>query len=373
MNRNCRSMQRNGETSLEAWLVPLTCYFLSPFPLFGLYLVCCCDFIPVSNDLPLLFPSHTFLWICLAAVCKPRESPEGRDGCLLLVTSTASQCPSPRLSPAAALSPTFRRALPARSGSAPAAGCPGPAGLCGRLSGGIVSSFLGDSFAVNASLARKGLEDWMVKQKYSGGSGSSSGGSSSGLQGCQHRAACGLSSGRVCQLPSCAPSFLLSETGETKSSFSISLSPSRGPVVQTQGLLCHSAAPGAASWVVSICPLMKLGAAEQTWCWYKSRGVEGDLTASVWAARLEQNPSQVGMNRESLEGTQRPVCASWCTPTGAQVCRVLAEQFRKGEVPYEFMVIYLLCVVGVGHTSHVLAVTTRWSFSILSLSSSSLM
>lgn len=373
MNRNCRSMQRNGETSLEAWLVPLTCYFLSPFPLFGLYLVCCCDFIPVSNDLPLLFPSHTFLWICLAAVCKPRESPEGRDGCLLLVTSTASQCPSPRLSPAAALSPTFRRALPARSAPAPAAGCPGPAGLCGRLSGGIVSSFLGDSFAVNASLARKGLEDWMVKQKYSGGSGSSSGGSSSGLQGCQHRAACGLSSGRVCQLPSCAPSFLLSETGETKSSFSISLSPSRGPVVQTQGLLCHSAAPGAASWVVSICPLMKLGAAEQTWCWYKSRGVEGDLTASVWAARLEQNPSQVGMNRESLEGTQRPVCASWRTPTGAQVCRVLAEQFRKGEVPYEFMVIYLLCVVGVGHTSLVLAVTTRWSFSILSLSSSSLM
>ena len=224
MNRNCRSMQRNGETSLEAWLVPLTCYFLSPFPLFGLYLVCCCDFIPVSNDLPLLFPSHTFLWICLAAVCKPRESPEGRDGCLLLVTSTASQCPSPRLSPAAALSPTFRRALPARSAPAPAAGCPGPAGLCGRLSGGIVSSFLGDSFAVNASLARKGLEDWMVKQKYSGGSGSSSGGSSSGLQGCQHRAACGLPSGRVCQLPSCAPSFLLSETGETKSSFSISLS-----------------------------------------------------------------------------------------------------------------------------------------------------
>ncbi|KAJ7396076.1 hypothetical protein BTVI_148401 [Pitangus sulphuratus] len=63
------------------------------------------------------------------------------------------------------------------------------------LSGGIVCSFLGDSFAVNASLARKGLEDWMVKQKYSGGS--SSGGSSSGLQqGCQHRAVCRLSSAR---------------------------------------------------------------------------------------------------------------------------------------------------------------------------------
>ncbi|XP_031471376.1 protein naked cuticle homolog 1-like isoform X2 [Phasianus colchicus] len=69
----------------------------------------------------------------------------------------------------------------------------------------------GDSFAVNASLARKGLEDWMVKQKYSGGSGSSSGGSSSGLQGCQHRAACGLSSGRgrLCERRGCFAIVLL--------------------------------------------------------------------------------------------------------------------------------------------------------------------
>lgn len=216
------------------------------------------------------------------------------------------RCPLPNFPP--------RSARPLRSRSR--CGLLGPAGLCGRLSGGIVSSFLGDSFAVNASLARKGLEDWMVKQKYSGGSGSSSGGSSSGLQGCQHRAACGLSSGRVCQLPSCAPSFLLSETGETKSSFSISLSFPRAGCANA-GLLYHSAAPGAASWVVSICPLTKLGAAEQTWCWYKSQGSRGDLSASVWVARLEQDPSQMGMNRESLERSQHPVCASLCTPTGA--------------------------------------------------------
>lgn len=62
---------------------------------------------------------------------------------------------------------------------------------------------LGDSFAVNASLARKGIEDWMVKQKYFG----SSGGSSTGLlQGCQHRAVCRLSSTRVCQCLSCSNS-----------------------------------------------------------------------------------------------------------------------------------------------------------------------
>ncbi|RLW01208.1 hypothetical protein DV515_00008260 [Chloebia gouldiae] len=61
---------------------------------------------------------------------------------------------------------------------------------------GKLHSKHGDSFAVNASLARRGLEDWMVKQKYSGGS--SSGGSSSGLQhGCQHRAVCRLSSARL--------------------------------------------------------------------------------------------------------------------------------------------------------------------------------
>lgn len=210
MNRNCRSMQRDGETSLETWLVPFTCCFLSPFPFSGFYSVCCCDFILVSNDLPLLFPPHTFLRICLAAVCKPRESPEGRDGSLLPVTLTAfpgrgwlspSPCPLPS---------TFRpSSAPAGPGLGP--GWPrGPGRLCGRLSGGFVSSLLGDSFAVNASLARKGLEDWMVKQKYSGGS--SSGGSSSGLQqGCQHRAVCRLSSARVCQLPRCphpsAPSF----------------------------------------------------------------------------------------------------------------------------------------------------------------------
>ncbi|KYO27302.1 naked cuticle-like protein 1 isoform A [Alligator mississippiensis] len=48
----------------------------------------------------------------------------------------------------------------------------------------------GDSFAVNASLARKGIEDWMVKQKYCGGSGS-------GLQqGCPHRAGCRLAGAR---------------------------------------------------------------------------------------------------------------------------------------------------------------------------------
>lgn len=119
MNRNCRSMQRDGETSLETWLVLFTCYFLSPFPLFGFYSVYCCDFILVSNDLPLLFPLHTFLRICLAAVCKPRESPEGRDGSLLLVTLNAfprsgwlppSPCPLPS---------TFRRGLPAACRSRP--------------------------------------------------------------------------------------------------------------------------------------------------------------------------------------------------------------------------------------------------------------
>uniref|UniRef100_A0ACB8E9S2 Protein naked cuticle 1 n=1 Tax=Sphaerodactylus townsendi TaxID=933632 RepID=A0ACB8E9S2_9SAUR len=51
----------------------------------------------------------------------------------------------------------------------------------------------GDSFAVNASLARKGLEDWMVKQKALGG-----GNGSLGLQaGCQHRAVCRLSGSRT--------------------------------------------------------------------------------------------------------------------------------------------------------------------------------
>lgn len=201
-----------------------------PFPLIRILLVCCCcDFILVSNDLPLLFPPHTFLWICLAAVCKPRESPEGRDGSFQPVTLNAFESPGPSGCPRPpALSPQLSPApVPAGHGAGR-----GPGGLCGWLSGGIVSSFLGDSFAVNASLARKGLEDWMVKQKYSGGSGSSSGGSSSGLQGCQHRAVCRLSSGRVCQLPSCAPSFLLSETGETNSSFSIPLS------LPPQGRLC---------------------------------------------------------------------------------------------------------------------------------------
>lgn len=103
-------MQRDGETSLETWLVPFTCYFLSPFPLFGFYSVCCYDFILVSNDLPLLFPPHTLLRICLAAVCKPRESPEGRDGSSLLVTLNAF----PRsgwLPPAPALSPQLSAAL----------------------------------------------------------------------------------------------------------------------------------------------------------------------------------------------------------------------------------------------------------------------
>lgn len=184
----------------------------------------------MSNHLPLLFPSHTFLRICLAAVCKPRESPEGRDGSSLLVTLNAlprsgwlppAPCPVPatfrrallslrgRPGPGAGLGPSLSPSpgaglspgLSAGPGPSPAGrggGRGGSGGLCGRLSGGIVSSFLGDSFAVNASLARRGLEDWMVKQKYSGGS--SSGGSSSGLQhGCQHRAVCRLSSARVCQ------------------------------------------------------------------------------------------------------------------------------------------------------------------------------
>lgn len=105
----------------------------------------------------------------------------------------------------------------------------------------------------------------------------------------------------------------------------------------------------------------------------KARGVGGDLSASVWVARLEQNPSQTGMNRELLERSQYPVCASLCTRIDAQVCHDLAEHFWKGDVPYEFIVIYLLCAVSVGHTSLVLVVITCWSFSSLSLSSSSLM
>lgn len=229
MNRNCRSMQRDGETSLETWLVPFTCCFLSPFPLFGFYSVCCCDFMLVSNDLPLLFPPHTFLRICLAAVCKPRESPEGRDGSLLLVTLNGPPglggCPrSPALAPP--LPPRFACCA---SAPAPAGRGDGRGGRARSAGGSAALSpllFLGDSFAVNASLARRGLEDWMVKQKYSGGS--SSGGSSSGLQhGCQHRAVCRLSSARVCQLPCSShppPQPLLFETGKSRGSFYISLS-----------------------------------------------------------------------------------------------------------------------------------------------------
>ncbi|KAJ6665981.1 hypothetical protein lerEdw1_000885 [Lerista edwardsae] len=67
---------------------------------------------------------------------------------------------------------------------------------------GKLHSKHGDSFAVNASLARKGLEDWMVKQKYPVGSGgSSSGGSSLRFQpGCHHRTVCRLSGSRASNL-----------------------------------------------------------------------------------------------------------------------------------------------------------------------------
>lgn len=47
---------------------------------------------------------------------------------------------------------------------------------------------LGDSFVVNACLARKGLDDWMVKQKYYCSS------SREEQQDCQQKNTCGLSS-----------------------------------------------------------------------------------------------------------------------------------------------------------------------------------
>lgn len=50
-------------------------------------------------------------------------------------------------------------------------------------------SYLGDSFVVNACLARKGIDDWIVKQKYYC--------TGSRLeQDCHHKSTCGLS-GRV--------------------------------------------------------------------------------------------------------------------------------------------------------------------------------
>jgi len=51
----------------------------------------------------------------------------------------------------------------------------------------VFSFCLGDSFVVNACLARKGLDDWMVKQKYYCSS------SRVQQQDCQQKNTCGLS------------------------------------------------------------------------------------------------------------------------------------------------------------------------------------
>lgn len=51
----------------------------------------------------------------------------------------------------------------------------------------MFSCCLGDSFVVNACLARKGLDDWMVKQKYYCSS------SRVQQQDCQQKNTCGLS------------------------------------------------------------------------------------------------------------------------------------------------------------------------------------
>lgn len=113
------------------------------------------------------------------------------------------------------------------------------------------------------------------------------------------------------------PPFFFLKRGKPKA-LSPSLSPSRGPVVRTQGLLYHSAAPGAASWVVSICPLMKLGAVEQTWCWYKSQGSRWGPVCQCLGGAIGTKPITDG-NEQRIAG-EKPVTSvcklvypDWCT------------------------------------------------------------
>ena len=117
-----------------------------------------------------------FLSSSQAAICKPRESPEGK---LLSFSS-----PHDKLSHLGQFVESC-------------------SGLCEDGKHGaeetqsLITRFFvsGDSFVVNACLARKGIDDWLVKQKYYCTS------SRLEQQDCHHRNNCGLSA-RVSSSPS---------------------------------------------------------------------------------------------------------------------------------------------------------------------------
>lgn len=132
-----------------------------------------------------------------AAICKPRESPEGKRACFLLVQPLVKSYICVSLRTAEQFS---ERALGCSAGSDSLkmerswkTWVPREE----KSSRPLIMRFFvsGDSFVVNACLARKGIDDWLVKQKYYCAS------SRLEQRGCHHKNSCGLTA-RVSTTPS---------------------------------------------------------------------------------------------------------------------------------------------------------------------------
>lgn len=95
---------------------------------------------------------------------------------------------------------------------------------------------------------------------------------------------------------------------------------------------------GAAPWVVSLGALVKLGAAEQSWCWDKRRRSEGTCPLAAGQDGEDRTRRISGHSPAPWQGAQA------CEPRLVHelVCDILAEEFGKGEVCEERFAIYLL-------------------------------